>query len=121
MMKDGVLTDAIDEGATLRHDVTCILIECHRDSGLHDVFHPMATRQEVERLAELMARRLGQLIGGRYVPKGLHRSGWEERQKRDQAVWQRFNGRNHAEVMREFGISRRLLYSILARRRGSAG
>lgn len=115
MMKDGVLTDAIDEGATLRHDVTCILIECHRDSGLHDVFHPMATRQEVERLAELMARRLGQLIGGRYVPKR------DERAARDRAVWQRFNGRNHAEVMREFGISRRLLYSILARRRGSAG
>ena len=114
MTKDGVLTDAIDEGATLRHDVTCILIECHRDSGLHDVFHPMATRQEVERLAELMARRLGPLIGGRYVPKR------DERAARDRAVWQRFNGRNHAEVMREFGISRRLLYSILARRRGIA-
>lgn len=109
------MTDAIDEGATLRHDVTCILIECHRDSGLHDVFHPMATRQEVERLAELMARRLGPLIGGRYVPKR------DERAARDRAVWQLFNGRNHAEVMREFGISRRLLYSILARRRGSAG
>ncbi len=114
-MKDGVLTDAIDDGATLRHDVTCILIECHRDSGLHDVFHPMATRQEVERLAELMARRLGPLIGGRYVPKR------DERAARDKAVWQRFNGRNHADVMREFGISRRLLYSILAQRRGSVG
>lgn len=110
-MKDGVLIDAIDDGATLRHDVTCILIECHRDSGLHDVFHPLATRQEVERLAELMARRLGPLIGGRYVPKR------DERAARDKAVWQRFNGCNHAEVMREFGISRRLLYSILARRR----
>ncbi len=114
-MKDGVLTDAIDDGATLRHDVTCILIECHRDSGLHDVFHPMATRQEVERLAELMARRLGPLIGGRYVPKR------DERAARDKGVWQRFNGRNHADVMREFGISRRLLYSILAQRRGSVG
>ena len=108
-MKDGALTDAIDDGATLRHDVTCILIECHRDRGLHDVFHPMATRQEVERLAELMARRLGPLIGGRYVPKR------DERAARDKAIWQRFNGRNHAELMREFGISRRLLYAILAR------
>ena len=113
-MKDGVLTDAIDDGATLRHDVTCILIECHLDRGLREVFHPMATRQEVERLAELMARRLGPLIGGRYVPKR------DERTARDKAVWQRFNGRNHAELMREFGISRRLLYSILARRRGSS-
>lgn len=107
------MTDAIDDGATLRHDVTCILIECHRDRDLHDVFHPMATRQEVERLAELMARRLSPLIGGRYVPKR------DERAARDKAVWQRFNGRNHAELVREFGISRRLLYSILARRRGS--
>ena len=114
------MTDAIDDGATLRHDVTCILIECHRDRGLHDVFHPMATRQEVERLAEMMALRLGLLIGGRYVPKGEHRLGAEERRKRDHAVWQRFNGRNHAEVMREFGISRRLLYAILAKRRVSA-
>ena len=120
-MKAGALTDAIDEGATLRHDVTCILIECHRDSGLQSIFHPLATSEQVERLAEMMALRLGPLIGGRYVPKGLHRSGSEERQKRDQAVWKRFNGRNHAEVMREFSISRRLLYSILARRRGSAG
>lgn len=35
------------------------------------------------------------------------------------SVTQRFNGRNHTELMREFGISRRLLYAILARRRGS--
>ena len=107
--------DVTEQGATLRHDVTCILIECHRDRGLHGVFHPMATQQEVARLAELMARRLGPLIGGRYVPKR------DERAARDQDVWQRFNGRNHAELMREFGISRRLLYSILARRRECAG
>lgn len=114
-MENGTLTDATDDGATLRHDVTCILIECHRDSGLHDVFHPMATRQEVERLAELMARRLGPLIGGRYVPKR------DERAARDKAILQRFNGRNYSELTREFGISRRLLYSILSRRRGSSG
>jgi len=112
-MKAGALTDAIDEGVTLRHDMTCILIECHRDSGMHDIFHPLATSEQVERLAEMMALRLAPMIGGRYIPKR------DERAARDQAVWQRFNGRNHAEVMREFSISRRLLYSILARRRGS--
>lgn len=114
-MKAGALTDAIDDGATLRHDVTCILIECHRDNGMHGIFHPLATSEQVERLAEMMALRLAPMIGGRYIPKR------DERAARDQAVWQRFNGRNHAEVMREFSISRRLLYSILARRRGSAG
>ena len=119
-MKDGALTAVIDvtyESATLRHDVTCILIECHRDSGMHGIFHPLATSEQVERLAEMMASRLGPMIGGRYVLKGAFRSGWEDRQKRDQAVWRRFNGRNHAEVMREFSISRRLLYSILSRQR----
>lgn len=114
-MKDGVLTDVIDEGVTLRHDMTCILIECHRDSGMHGIFHPLATSEQVERLAEMMALRLAPMIGGRYIPKR------DERAARDQAVWKRFNGRNHAEVMREFSISRRLLYSILARRRGGAG
>ena len=120
-MENGTLTDATDDGATLRHDVTCILIECHRDRSLHGVFHPMATPHDVEELAEQVALRLGPMIGGRYVPKGFHRSGWEERQKRDQAILQRFNGRNYSELTREFGISRRLLYSILSRRRGSAG
>lgn len=117
-MKAGALTDVIDvtdERATLRHDVTCILIECHRDSGMHGVFHPMASSEQVARLAEMMALRLAPMIGGRYIPKR------DERTARDKAIWQRFNGRNHAEVMREFKISRRLLYSILARRRISAG
>lgn len=113
-MKAGALTDAINEGATLRHDVTCILIECHRDSGMHSIFHPLATSEQVERLAEMMALRLAPMIGGRYIPKR------DERATRDLAVWKRFNGRNHSEVMREFSISRRLLYSILARQRGSA-
>lgn len=114
-MKAGALTDAIDDGVTLRHDMTCILIECHRDSGMHGIFHPLATSEQVERLAEMLALRLAPMIGGRYIPKR------DERAARDQAVWKRFNGRNHAEVMREFSISRRLLYSILARRRSVAG
>lgn len=114
-MKAGALTDAIDDGVTLRHDMTCILIECHRDSGMHGIFHPLATSEQVERLAEMLALRLAPMIGGRYIPKR------DERAARDQAVWKRFNGRNHAEVMREFSISRRLLYSILARRRSGIG
>jgi Mor family transcriptional regulator len=113
-MKAGALNDVIDDGVTLRHDMTCILIECHRDSGMHGIFHPLATSEQVERLAEMMALRLAPMIGGRYIPKR------DERVARDQAVWKRFNGRNHAEVMREFSISRRLLYSILARRRSGA-
>ena len=106
------MTDAIDDGTTLRHDVTCILLECHRDRGLHNLFRPGTTQADMNELAEVVARRLAPMIGGRYVPKR------DERAARDKAVFQRFNGRNHQEVMREFGISRRLLYSILARKRG---
>lgn len=112
MMEDGILIDAIDDGTTLRHDVTCILLECHRDRGLHNLFHPGTTQSDMDKLAEVVARRLAPMIGGRYVPKR------DERAARDKAVFQRFNGRNHQELMREFGISRRLLYSILARKRG---
>ena len=114
MMEAGILIDVIDDGTTLRHDVACILLECHRDRGLHDLFHPGTTKADMDKLAEVVARRLAPMIGGRYVPKR------DERAARDKAVWQRFNGRNHHDVMREFGISRRLLYSILARRRASA-
>lgn len=105
-----------DEAATLRDDVRCILLECHRDRALQ-ALHSAATSEAIHQLADAVARRLAPRIGGRYVPKGQYRDGWQIRAKRDAAVWVAFNGRNHADVMREFGISRRLLYSILSRRR----
>jgi Mor family transcriptional regulator len=99
-----------EDGATLRHDMRCILVECHRDrslAALRDNVQP----EDIDALADAVARRLAPRIGGRYVPKR------DDRAVRDAAVWARFNGRNHKDVMREFSISRRLLYSILARRR----
>lgn len=98
------------EGASLRHDVYCILVECTRDRGLQ-VFRDDVQRASVDALATLMARQLAPRIGGRYVPKR------DERAARDAAVWKAFTGRNHGDVMKQFDISRRLLYSILARRR----
>lgn len=115
-MKDGALTVEIDtpepddDSATLSADVLCILIDCHRDRDL-TAMRPDAPSAALKALAEAVARRLAPRIGGRYVPK---RDG---RAARDAAVWRAFNGRNHGDVMREFGISRRLLYSILSRRR----
>ena len=123
-MKDGTLTDDLDtalfasdraahalseDSATLRHDVHCILVECHRDRGATALRHD-ATAEAIAALSDLVARRLGPRIGGRYVPKR------DERAVRDAAVWQAFTGKNHTEVLRKFSISRRLLYSILARR-----
>ena len=103
-----------DEAATLRDDVRCILLECHRDRALQAVLHSTATTDAIHQLADAVARRLAPRIGGRYVPK---RGDSDARAKRDAAVWQAWNGRNGAQIMRDFAISRRLLYSILARKR----
>lgn len=99
------------DGACLRHDMACILVECHRDRLGDGVLRTDASEAALADLAALLARRLAPLIGGRYIPKR------DERAVRDAAVWEAFSGRNHKEVMRQFSISRRLLYSILARRR----
>ena len=103
-----------DEAATLRDDVRCILLECHRDRALQAVLHSTATTDAIHQLADAVARRLAPRIGGRYVPK---RGDSDQRAKRDAAVWQAWNGRNGAQIMRDFAISRRLLYSILSRMR----
>jgi Mor family transcriptional regulator len=106
------LNDATNpEALSLRHDMACILVECHRDRLGDGVFRPDANHADLTHFAALLARRLAPLIGGRYIPKR------DARAERDLAVWQAFSGRNHKDVMREFSISRRLLYSILARRR----
>lgn len=99
-----------EDGATLRRDLHLILAECHRDPAL------VALREQVPpealgALADVVARKLGPRIGGRYVPKR------DDRALRDIAVWREFNGRNHKDVLKKFAISRRLLYSILSRRR----
>ena len=103
-----------DEAATLRDDVCCILLECHRDRAQHPALHSAATSDAIHQLADAVARRLAPRIGGRYVPK---RGDSDARAKRDAAVWQAWNGRNGAQIMRDFAISRRLLYSILSRKR----
>ena len=101
----------LDDTAGLCHDMACILIECQRDRGLAGVFRDGLDRAALHQVATAMARRLGPLIGGRYVPKVDHRAA------RDAAVWTAFTGRNHKEVMHTYQISRRLLYSILSRKR----
>ena len=98
-----------DEGATLCHDVRCILLECHRDRGLQALRHD-APIEDIDALADAVARRLAPRIGGRYVPKR------DARAQRDAAVWKAWNGRNRQQVLDEFKISKRLFYSIIARR-----
>jgi len=105
----------LDDAAGLCHDMACILLECQRDRALGGLFREGVDSAALAQVAAAMARRLGPLIGGRYVPKVDHRAA------RDAAVWGAFTGRNRNDVMRHFKISRALFYSIMARkpRRGT--
>lgn len=105
----GDLEPGSGEVATLRHDVQCVLLQYTRDRG--GAVLPRLTDAQAAEVAAGLAPLLAGRIGGRYVPKR------DDRAVRDAAVWQAFTGRNHREVMVQFGISRRLLYSILSRRR----
>lgn len=100
------------ENLTLRADVACVLIECHKDQPA--MFDRSVSHADLRKLAEIVAEKLRPRIGGRYIPKMADR---EEREARNAAVCEAFTGRNHAQVMKRFNISRRLLYSILASRR----
>lgn len=102
--------DEVGDGANLMGDVLCVIKECHRDRGLA-VFRDDLDDAAIAALADVVTRRLAPRIRGRYIPR------WDDREKRDAEVVAAFNGRNREEVMRKFGISRRLLYSILARKR----
>ncbi len=107
------MSDAIKPDVTsLSNDIAHVLVECRRGGLGGGALRTDASNAELIDLAALMARRLAPLIGGRYIPKR------DMRAERDDAVLKAFNGRNHKDLMREFGISRRLVYSILASKRG---
>lgn len=98
-----------EESHSLRLDVECALREAHREKPA--IFGRPLTPQELRDLAVMVADKLRPRIGGRYVPKTADR---EERAVRNAAVLQAFNGNNREQVMREFNISRRLFYCIIA-------
>lgn len=110
-MEGGILNaETKDTSLTLHHDVSIALCECRLNRRTSGAFNPSLTNQTLDDLTNMMACLLRPMIGGRYVPKR------DERAVRDAAVWQAFTGRNHAQVMQDFKISRSLLYAILARR-----
>lgn len=113
-MGSGALTDAIDQTVTLKADVQCILLECHRDRPW--IFASGVTDELLAALADRVAKDLAPLISGRYVPKNYAHERME-RARRDAAVWAAFTGDNYDELMRHFRISRRLVYAILEQER----
>ena len=98
------------ESESLCHDVSTILIQCHRDRQGDGIFAPGIAHEDLSAFAQIMARRLAPMIGGRYIPKHNGRAA------RDSAVWGSFTGNNREAVMRQFRISRALFYSIMSRR-----
>lgn len=113
MTKAGPLIDET-ESDTLAHDVACVLISYTRDRPNGGLIGRRMPEAEAKLLAADIARELAPRIGGRYLPKRDE----AQRRKRNAAVVAAFTGRNHAEVMRQFQISRRLLFSILSQARG---
>ena len=97
------------------HEVVCIFAEATRDRDLSAFFRQGLTEQERVQIAEWASVRLVKRIGGRYVRTV---DAWVAR---DAAVVQAFTGNNHTDLMRQFRISRRLVYSIVARVRRTAG
>lgn len=113
-MEGGTLNEDT-ENLTLRTDVACVLIECHKDQPA--MFGRPMSHAELRKLAEVLAERLRPRIGGRYIPKMCDR---EQREIRNEAVWRAFTGGNHTELMKRFSVSRRLLQRILADKRRAA-
>lgn len=113
-MEGGALTDVIDSNLSLQNDVECILMDCRRDRP--HLFAAGVSDDALSKMADMVARQLGPLIGGRYVS---HRYAMEriERAQRDAAVWAAFTGDNYPALQRRFGLSRRLVYSIIAQQR----
>lgn len=108
------MNDALENSLTLQSDVEVILLECHRDRP--GLFAQNMTREVLAALASRVAGQLGPLISGRYVS---HRYAMEQmqREQRNEEVWAAFTGNNYAELMRRFGLSRRLVYAIIAQKR----
>lgn len=94
------------ETTTLQQDLQDALRESLAEQG---AAAPALSAAQLQAMSTTMARLLARRIGGRYV------AFVEDRARRDAAVLEAWNGRNRAEVMKRFGISRALFYNILAR------
>lgn len=94
-------TDTIDQDAAVNFRNTLIRV-IRKTLGLPE---PVAVP-----MADELAKGLSSELGGLYIAKR------EIRATRDDAIRRDFNGRNHGEVMRSHGISKRTLYRVIGRR-----
>ena len=103
------------DGTVLRHELACILINYTMDRPGGGLLGKRLTRDEASTLAADLAPYMTPLVSA--TSRVVRMS--DVKIERDAAVWRMFKGDNHAEVMRKYTISRRLLQSILARKRRS--
>lgn len=109
-MTTGTSTAGNDE-ASLDDEVFAILLRFHREQGLKCLRIDLHT-DDLKADAQRLSVELGAAIGGRYVPKRTMQA--EARALRDAEIVAMWNGRNRAEVMKRFGISRRLFYTVIS-------
>lgn len=66
-----------------------------------------------DQIGEAVANRMMQIWGGQnvYFPMGM---AWKVNQ-RDLEIFREFNGRNHHELARKFGVSLQWIYSVVKR------
>ncbi|MFE8103594.1 Mor transcription activator family protein [Brenneria goodwinii] len=66
-----------------------------------------------DQIGEAVANRMMQVWGGQnvYFPMGM---AWKVSQ-RDRVIFHEFNGRNHHELARKFGVSLQWVYSVVKR------
>ena len=107
-------TRVAQDHPTLCADIAAVFSEALRDKSVAGFFQPDLTEQKRRHLVAWVSVRVAMRVGGRYIPKKA-----DDRALRNAAVVQAFTGNNHADLMRSFRISRRLVYNIVARvRRG---
>lgn len=108
-------TDDSENGTVLRHELACILHNYTMDQPGGGLLGRRLTREEARALAADLSPYLSPIIRttGRVVSVA------DVRKERDAAVWRMFRGNNHADVMRQFSVSKRVLQTILARKRRS--
>lgn len=95
---------------TLCADIAAVFTEALRDKTVAGFFRADLTEQQRRHLVAWSSIRVAMRVGGRYIPKKA-----DDRALRNAAVVQAFTGNNHADLMRDFRISRRLVYNIVAR------
>lgn len=68
---------------------------------------------QATKLASQVAQEIAEDFGGEviYIPKGMLLL----LSKRDLAIWQEFNGKNHNELARKYGVSVPWVYKIVKR------